>query len=83
MYVANRGEGSFTVFAGGDLEKIYSTKLGTGPGHVAVAPDRANVYINDEAEFKTYIFDPKKREVIHTIHLWPEPHETAFYIPKG
>ncbi len=82
VFVANRGEATFVMLSGGDLKKVFSMKLGAGPGHVMVPPGGSNVYINDEAEFRTYVFDPDKREVIHTIYLWPEPHESAFYIPQ-
>jgi YVTN family beta-propeller protein len=82
VFAANRGEATFTMFSGGDLKKLFSMQLGKGPGHVMVPPGGSDVYINDEAEFRTYVFDPDKREVIHTIYLWPEPHESAFYIPS-
>lgn len=82
VFVANRGEATFTMFSGGELKQLFSMQLGKGPGHVMVPPGGSNVYINDEAEFRTYVFDPDKREVIHTIYLWPEPHESAFYVPN-
>jgi YVTN family beta-propeller protein len=81
IFTASRGDATFSVFTAPGLKKIYSRKLGKGPGHVSVAPGEKHVYINDEAEFRTYDYDPATRKVIHTIYLWPEPHETAFFIP--
>jgi YVTN family beta-propeller protein len=81
VFVASRGNATFSVFSGPDLKKVYSMKLGKGPGHVKALPGNGYVYINDEVEFRTYVYDPTSRKVIHTIYLWPEPHETAFFIP--
>jgi len=81
VFTASRGAAVFTVLSAPTLKETHSFKLGTGPGHVGVAPGGKHVYINDEADFRTYIYDPATRKVIHTVHLWPEPHETAFYIP--
>jgi len=81
IFTASRGDATFTVFAVPGVNKIHSFTLGKGPGHVSVAPGGKHVYINDEVEFRTYVYDPVNRKVIHTIYLWPEPHETAFFIP--
>ncbi len=82
IFVASRGSATFSVFSAPRLKKIHSFKLGKGPGHVSVRPGGGkHVYINDESEFKTYVYDPESKKVIHTIHLWPEPHEMTFFIP--
>jgi len=71
----------FSILSAPGLKKIRSDKLGTGPGHVRLIPGTGYIYINDEAEFKTYVYDPASKKVIHTVYLWPEPHETAYFIP--
>jgi YVTN family beta-propeller protein len=81
VFTASRGAASFSVFSAPELEKITSFELGKGPGHVSVSPRGDYVYINDEAEFRTYVYDPSTMKIVHTIYLWPEPHETAFFIP--
>jgi YVTN family beta-propeller protein len=81
VFASNRGEGTFSEYLAPDLKKVRTINPGTGPGHVSVAPGGKHVYINDEAEAKTYIYDPDVGKVIHTIYLWPEPHEMTFYIP--
>ncbi len=81
VLVASRGGATLSMFRAPELKMLYSKPLGKGPGHIAVAPGGNLVYVNDEVESKTYIYDPDTQKVIHTIHLWPEPHETAFFIP--
>lgn len=81
MLASNRGEDTFSEYSAPDFKKIRTLTPGAGPGHVSVAPGGKYVYINDEAEAKTYIYDPEEGKVIHTIYLWPEPHEMTFFIP--
>lgn len=82
IFTASRGGARFSVLSGPELKGIYSFDLGKGPAHVSVPPGGRRVYIDDETESKIYVYDPATRKIVHTICLWPEPHETAFFIPS-